>query len=237
VPGVKQLLWRGELSADGPLQPDPALRHRLRKVLRLKAGAAVVLADGRGLTLPCTWTGRELVAAGPITERPMQTPRVTLAAALLKRDRWEWLLEKAVEVGADAIVPLALAHCVAKVPAAKVDERVARWQQRAVDAFEQCGRSHLPRVMPPTDLAGCLGRIDDAAVACCAEPGGTALLSWSAGQAGRAVVLVVGPEGGLSEAERAILAAEGATRVSLGPDVLRAETAAIVALTLARASA
>lgn len=226
---------------DGPLPEaiavQPGVLHRLERVLRLPPGARLTLADGTGRRLPVRWHGAHFRVDGPMTVAPARVPSVELGVGLIKGERWDWLLEKATEVGVDRVVPLQLQHCVVRLDAARSEDKVGRWQAIAIEAFEQCGRDHLPVITAPCSLEAWLAGVAGATLAACDERGApTALLDLAAGSAARLAILV-GPEGGLSAAERDRADAAGAVGVTLGHDVLRAETAGVLAVALARAGA
>ncbi len=222
---MKQLYVAGPWP-DEPFSPPAEAVHRLRYVRRIRGGEKLTIADGEGGRARCEWTGKFLVIRSRTRSCSNVRP-VVVAAGLLKGDRWEFLLEKCVEIGVDRIVPLQLQHGVVRLKSAKVAARVAKWRHKAIEAFEQCGRISLPRVDAPMTLDQFVD-LKLGAVAIADEGGGCAIGSWAAEQeAGTCVV--IGPEGGLSGDERERLDAVGGTRVSLGPNVLRAETAAIVA--------
>ena len=206
-------------------------RRRLRKVLRLRDGDEVCVADGLGAQRLYTLRGDDLHTVAPITHRPAPERRVHIGVGVLKGERQSWLLQKLVEVGADTIGPLELKHCVVKLDADRADKRLERWQAVVVEAFEQCGRALLPEVHGVQRLAAWIGALPaGCALAWCDERGGAqAIATWAAGEGASDLALVVGPEGGLSDEERALLVHHNATAVHLGDAVLRAETAAIVA--------
>ena len=106
---MKQLLVRTEL-ATAIIDVDKPTKHRLRRVLRLRSGDEVTLADGTGRQRRCVWRGELFEGIGAVVQRPLRAVRVTLAAGLLKGPRWQVLLEKCTEVGADAFVALRLDH-------------------------------------------------------------------------------------------------------------------------------
>jgi 16S rRNA (uracil1498-N3)-methyltransferase len=222
-----------------PTGPDAVLdgpegRHAAT-VRRLRAGEAVQLGDGRGGVvhavvaevardrLDLTVVERTFVAA--------PEPRVLVAQALVKGDRGELAVELATEAGVDGLLPWRAERCVARWEAgARGDKALARWRSTAREAAKQARRAWVPEVAEP---------VSTAALAARAEAGATMLLlheSATAGlteidlpQAGE-LVLVVGPEGGISDGELDRLTVAGAVAVRLGPDVLRASTAAAVAL-------
>jgi 16S rRNA (uracil1498-N3)-methyltransferase len=218
------------------LDPDTA-RHAL-KVLRLGEGDAVVLFDGRGTE----WDGvveraskkGVLVRAGEA--RPAAAPRgprVVLATAAPKGKRATTLLAMATEAGADAFVPVRFARsAVAGVGPSKA----AHWARAVEEAARQCGRAWLPTLEPETPLAEFLAR--DAGAGdrrLLASPEGAPLPRvLAAGAAPERVVLLVGPEGGITPEEETAARAAGFEPCSLGPHILRVESAAVAAVVLVR---
>ncbi len=227
---VRQLLVQAPLvDGGGPLKPSADVLHRLRRVLRKRSGDALVACDGQGHRVDCVWSGQVLEPNGPVQSVQPDRPQIELAAGLLKGARWEWLLEKCVEAGVDRIVPLVLAHNVAKVPQ-RVHDRVARWQGVADAATEQCGRCWRAEVASPVSLDDWLEAVDGLLLACderVTEP----TIATAFGRSGRPsnVHVLVGPEGGLAANERQSLHKAGAVSIALAPWVLRSETAAVAA--------
>jgi 16S rRNA (uracil1498-N3)-methyltransferase len=212
-----------DLSAPG-LGADDA--HHLGRVLRLRPGAQVCATDGQGGWRLTTFAGGDrLDPAGEIQEQQRQEPMLTVAFAPVKGDRPELVVQKLTEVGVDRIVPLVAARSVVRWDGDRAAKQMERLRRVAQEACGQCRRLWLPEVgiggegpVTPAALLSSLGA--DGAVM--AEPGGGVL------DAGARTVLV-GPEGGWSPEELADADAGGAGRCTLGPHVLRAETAAIVA--------
>jgi 16S rRNA (uracil1498-N3)-methyltransferase len=221
--------------------PDPTApvvgaddaRHLL-DVLRLRPGEPVIAGDGVGTWVPCVvaagTSGRRgraepasvLVAEGePVTE-PLPRPSLTVAFAPVKGDRPEWVVQKLTEVGVDHIVPIHTRRSVVRWEGERAARVVDRLRRVALEASAQCRRPHLPEVSPVRtvrELAE-LGRETGHRVAL-AHPGGRR-------PDGGLQVVAIGPEGGWADEE-----VEGAgDLVGLGPTVLRAETAAVVAGTL-----
>ena len=231
--------------------PPGAARHV--QVLRLQPGDAITLfhggqdADAPGGEFEATVLRmgrsdvRVQVGAHHAIER--EAPRaVHLLAGITANDRMDWLVEKAAELGVASITPLLAERSVLKLKGERADKKIAHWQAVAVAACEQCGRNRVPVVHPAVDLAGWL-RGQPAAAPGTPAAGrlllslrpGTPPLHTAAGASGP-VVFLSGPEGGLSSAEEALALHEGFAPVTLGPRVLRAETAplaALAALTLA----
>ena len=227
-------LWLPVDLREDHLTLEPKRLRRLTKVLRMRPGATVTVADGEGWAREYQLTDTGLTGVGAPRDRRSEKIRVHLAAGVLKGERQAWMIQKLTEVGVDRFHPLHLDHCVVNVPVHKRQDRVERWQQVATEAFEQCGRPMRPVVETPTDLAGLLKRLPTSCpVAACDEAGGVpAAQRWLQALPPHTsdVCLVVGPEGGLSSRERGLLH----DHVSLGDAVLRAETAAMVAVWTAR---
>lgn len=192
-------------------------RHHLARVLRLRDGQAVTVADGRGRWRLCAWRGEgRLEPVGEVVEEAPPDPPVTVAFALTKGERPEWVVQKLTEVGVDAIVPFRAARSVVRWDGARAAAAAERWRRVAREAAMQSRRARLPHV------AGVTGFAD--VVALVGESG--ALADQGGGPPGldRPAVLV-GPEGGWAPAE----AGCGLPAVGLGAGVLRAETAALAA--------
>jgi 16S rRNA (uracil1498-N3)-methyltransferase len=226
----------------GQVSFSEAAARQMRRVLRLSVGDRVSAFDGTGTEYTVALVSlRDERALGSIEERRSldSEPRlhITLCQALLPRDKLETVLQKATEVGVQAIVPLVTERSL--VPANALDDRrFERWRRIIQEAAEQAGRAIVPTLQQPLPLSQALALHRD-------EP---ALLAWegeerlSIRQAlagleerlrdGR-LRLFVGPEGGFSSAEAASAQAAGALTVSLGPRLLRAETAGPVLAALA----
>ena len=195
---------------------DDAARHHLERVRRLRAGAPLTVGDGAGSWRSVTF-GPELLVAGSVESVPAPSPATTVGFALTKGDKPELVVQKLTEIGVDRIVPFVAERSITRWDDAKAARNVGRWRAIAREACEQAHRPHLPvvtDVVPFTEAAA----------------GGAALAHWD-GDATVPVAstaVLVGPEGGWSPAELAAVAG----RVRLGPHVLRAETAALVAGTL-----
>ena len=203
-------------------------RH-LAKVLRAKVGDAVSLFDGSGREWPArvATIGRdrvELHAGEPALDPPRRGPRLSLAVALPKGERQKWMVEKLTELGIDRLVPLETARGVAEATAAAQ----ARLERVVIEACKQCGRNTLLEIAPARSLGQLL--VDAAAAGqrvLVAHPdGGHPDLGASSAAAGD-VIALVGPEGGFTDDELGAADRAGVVRVSLGPHILRVETAAI----------
>jgi 16S rRNA (uracil1498-N3)-methyltransferase len=200
-------------------------------VKRLRPGEAVLLGDGCGALASAVvaGVGRDVVELTVVERAVVATPspRVVVAQALVKGDRGELAVELATEAGVDALIPWTAARCVARWAG---DKGLARWQRTAREAAKQARRAWVPPVAAPVttrELAAGVAAADCALVL--HEAATTALAEVALPAAGE-VLLVVGPEGGITDDELGLLTAAGAQAVRLGPEVLRASTAAAVAL-------
>ncbi len=205
-------------------------------VRRLRAGEVLLLTDGRGEVAECVVTGTVGRDELRLTVRrrwavPRPRPSVVLAQALLKGDRGELAVELATEAGVDAVLPWRAARCVARWDGGERGEKaLRRWRSTAREAAKQARRPWLPEVYEPVDTRALAGRVAAAERAVVLhESADTPLAAVPLPPSGE-VLLVVGPEGGVDDAELAELTAAGAVPARLGPDVLRASTAAVVAL-------
>ncbi|MFY3746527.1 16S rRNA (uracil(1498)-N(3))-methyltransferase [Anaeromyxobacter sp. Red801] len=210
-------------------------RHYLRDVLRLAPGAAVELFDGRGGAWEATvLDGFEALALGARRAAPGAGAPVWLLVALAKGEKVDLVVQKATELGAARIAPFAAERSVVRLEPEKGEARAARWRRIAGEAARQCGRADVPEVRAPAPLEAALAEVPAGFGAFVFHPGGAPLSEAAPSPAG-GYAAVVGPEGGLTDAERAACARAGARATSLGPRVLRAETAAIVAVALLQA--
>ena len=219
---------------------DDEVAHHAVRVLRLSGGAAITLFDGSGGEYAATLvdTTRKLVTA--VIERfdaiDRESPlHVTLVQAVLAADAMDHAIRKAVELGAAAIVPVTCARSQMSLEGERALKRVTHWRAIAVAACEQCGRNRIPAIAPVQSLATWLLKKRDDRVAI-AAPGAAISLRAFVDEAPPAAI-VVGPEGGFTDDELAMTVAAGAVPVSLGPRVLRAETAGIAALAMLAALA
>lgn len=210
-------------------------RHYLRDVLRLAPGAALEVFDGRGGAFEATvLEGFEAVALGARRDAPAAPAAVWLLLALAKGEKLDLVVQKATELGVARVAPFAAARSVVRLEPRKAEERAGRWRRIAAEAARQCGRADVPAVAAPAGLAEALREVPQGFAAFLFHPGGAPLSEAAPSPAG-GYAAVIGPEGGLTEDERAACAAAGAREASLGPRVLRAETAAIAAVALLQA--
>lgn len=220
-----------------PLPAEPAesidlpaaVAHHVERVLRLEEGDALTLFDGSGgeVLAHLQRAGRSLRAVlGPRSEPVRESAlQVTLLQGLAASDKMDWIVQKAVELGVVRVQPVATRRAVVKLTGERAQRRVEHWQQIAVAACEQCGRNRVPEVLPllplPTALAAATGQ------RLLLHPEGGVPLRAAGLVADRPISLLIGPEGGFDAEELAAARAGGFTAVTVGPRVLRTETAGI----------
>ena len=227
------------LSAGATLAlPPGAARHV--QVLRLQPGDAITLFNGEGgeYAASIERMGRSdvSVTVGPHAAVEREAPRaVHLALGMPANERMDWLVEKATELGVTSIQPLVTAHGVLRLSGERADKKRAHWEAIAIAACEQCGRNRVPTVHPVQSFSKWLEQEASGArrlVLSLAEgTRGIAQLA-AAPSAAQDVLVLSGPEGGLSREEDQQARAAGFAPATLGPRVLRAETAALAALVL-----
>ena len=211
--------------------PEDAAQH-VAKALRLKAGDAIVVFDGRGGEYGAVLTrverGRVDVKVGahdPV-ERESRVA-VGLVQGLPEADKMDWIVQKAVELGVAWIQPVVCERSVVRLAGERAERRQAHWQRVAVAACEQCGRNCVPDVRQAVPFPQWLS-VRGEAPGWLLRPGAPGLASRATPEG--VVELLVGPEGGLSEPEARLAQSRGFEPVGLGPRVLRAETAPLAAL-------
>jgi 16S rRNA (uracil1498-N3)-methyltransferase len=211
--------------------PEVVARHATQ-VLRLRKGDAVVLFDGRGGEYAGTLDAvgkHSVVAVGAHAAVERESPlAVRLVQSLVAHDVMDWIVRKAVELGAAAVEPVVAARSQ-RGPAERMDRRVARWQQIAIAACEQCGRNRVPLVAAPLRLPEWLELSVQVPEAVMLEPRASASLASEVARAAPSAVLI-GPEGGFTDEEVQMARAAGVRSAHVGPRTLRAETAALAAL-------
>ncbi|PUE54383.1 16S rRNA (uracil(1498)-N(3))-methyltransferase [Limnohabitans parvus] len=211
--------------------PAGAARHV--QVLRLQPGDVITLFNGEGGEFDATVTrmGRSDVDVEVGAHRPLEREAarvVHLLAGITANDRMDWLVEKATELGVASITPLVAERSVLKLKGERAEKKLAHWQGVAVAAAEQCGRNRVPMVHPAVTLNEWLKQAAAGERWVLSLSEGTRPLAQMTGSA--AVTVLSGPEGGLSPSEEATALSAGFAPITLGPRVLRAETAPLAVL-------
>lgn len=209
-------------------------RH-IAKSLRMKPGDSLELCDGQGMDYRCVIDSLQenAVELQVLSCCPNHTEPhtfVTLIQSLPKADKMDFVMQKAVEMGVSQIVPMLSARCVSRPDAKSAAKKRERWQKIAIEAAKQCGRGILPEVAPITDFRQA---VQDASargeILFFYEGGGAPLRELISAQT-QHLSIFIGPEGGFAPEEVEFARCLGAKTVTLGPRILRTETAPIAAL-------
>lgn len=222
---------------------SPQASQHVQVVLRMKLGETLTLfcGDNREFQTVITQIDRKMVSVmiQAVAEVNRESSRaIHLAAALSKGERMELVIQKAVELGIHSITPLLTAHCVVRLDEKRLSKKQLQWQAIAIAACEQCGRNQLPIIYPLCPLPHYLQHCQTS-LKLLLSPYATK--SWRTGlksiedQPSAQVTLLIGPEGGLREDEVDMAIECGFSAITLGPRILRTETAAMAALTVIQA--
>lgn len=213
--------------------PDAVARHV--QVLRLAAGDALTLFNGQGGEYDATLVAMD--KRGATAELKAFSPReaepgyaITLAQALPEAAKMDWIIEKAVELGAAAVQPLAAQRCVVRLAAERAQKKIQHWQGVAVSAAEQCGRNRVPQIAEIADFRPWIGKPECNRRILLTPRADMSLANWAREQPPQALTLIIGPEGGLSLQEEDAALQHGALALAMGSRVLRTETAGMAAL-------
>lgn len=228
---ISRIFTDQKLSPGGDIALDESVCRYISQVLRMRIGQRFTLFDGSGSDFDAELTrcDRKGCNARVILETSREQPpplQLHLGIGISRGERMDFAIQKSVELGVFAITPLFTTRSMVQLKTKRREKRLEHWQGIIRSACEQSGRSLLPQLHSPANLPEWLS----------AHPGGL-MLYHKAGDTlatspppGESLNLLIGPEGGLSETERALAAASGFTGVRLGPRVLRTETAPIAAL-------
>jgi 16S rRNA (uracil1498-N3)-methyltransferase len=231
--------------ATGDVVSLPAGTARHVQVLRLQPGDAITLFNGiaplygefEASVLSMGRSSVEVCIGPHSTVEREAGSAIHLALGMPANERMDWLVEKATELGVASIQPLVTERSVLRLSGERADKKQGHWQSIAVAACEQCGRNRVPMILPVTSLASWFKTQRTGHAYLLSLRAGSVPLREAVDAAGLttsqvAVTFLSGPEGGLSDNEEQAAVASGFAYVSLGPRVLRAETAALAALTL-----
>ena len=215
------------------LLPEQAGEH-VARVLRLERGHPLILFNGDGCEYDASLAAlaKRAVTAevAGMREVDREAPlQLTLAQGIARGEKMDWILQQATELGVARIVPIVTERTEVKLDAERAERRLAHWHSVIAGACEQSGRNRLPTIEPPQRLDRWLGVLDSDALRLALIPGGESTLR-QLPQLDNGAILVVGPEGGLSDNDVSMLAQSGFRGLRLGPRILRTETAGLAAL-------
>ena len=234
---MRRLFYPGKLAQTIAIRGSDA--HHITRVLRSKLGQEVVVVDNENQAARMRLAAfssqaitLELIEKIPLASE--SSAQITLAMCILKGDKTELVLQKATELGVQKFIPLVSENCVPNYDPAKQEDKRERWQRIADEAAKQCGRNSLMEVAPLTPLMNFLSDfpVGDTLIFCyeneTRRPLGEVLRNLTDDN----YVLLIGPEGGFAPAEALAIEGKGGISVTLGPRILRAETAAIAAVAI-----
>lgn len=213
--------------------PKDLTRHIM--VLRLGIGDNIILFNGTGGEYLARIIGieRHQATAEIISfeYRDVELPyEITLAQGIPEAGKMDWIIEKAVELGVSRIIPLATQRSVVRLNAERAEKRLARWQSIIISATQQCGRNRLPEIAHPIEFGDYISTLSQTSAILFSPHATEPLPSWANRQAPHAVTMLIGPEGGFSPEEEALAHQQGIVSLSMGPRILRTETAGLVAV-------
>jgi 16S rRNA (uracil1498-N3)-methyltransferase len=218
---------------------DPREVHHLLDVLRVKAGDRIECVDGAGCLyagpiLRCSRRGVVMEIRERFEDRAPSL-RLALAQALIRPERFEWVIQKATELGVEAMTPLLTQRTVVRPAGPSLERRLARWQRIAREAAKQCGRATLPRIERPQGFREAVRSLDREAyvlMPTLSVPARSLKEELQGRACVNAAVVLIGPEGDFTPEEVALAQRHGARPVSLGRLTLRSETAAMATLAI-----
>lgn len=213
--------------------PKDAARHIM--VLRLSAGDPLTLFNGLGgeYQARITRIDRQRVTTEIVSHssREAELPyRITLAQGIPEATKMDWIIEKSVELGVSDIIPLAAQRSVVRLDNDRAEKRLSRWQAIAISAAQQCGRNRLPHIASPVGTGEYLRQTTHSHRILFSPRATETLPEWARRQKPQDITLMIGPEGGFSPEEETMAEQQGVTFLSMGPRILRTETAGLAAV-------
>ena len=214
---------------------DKRQAHHAKNVVRLENERVRIVHDGIGYFATCYSSGKEFVAK--IEEKDERVNEIgvelTLAVALIRKEKFELVLQKAAELGVTKIVPYVSSRCVVKYKKEKGDKVLSRYQDILLEASEQCKRNIVPEIVEPVKLSELAKYCSDVNLLPSENAYGGARYMSEIIDEKKSLTIVIGPEGGFSDEEVAELKTAGFETVTLGSRILRAETAAMYVCSVA----
>ncbi|HYD97708.1 MAG TPA: 16S rRNA (uracil(1498)-N(3))-methyltransferase [Noviherbaspirillum sp.] len=231
---MPRFFYPGPLSVGATLALPEHLAHHVL-VLRLRAGDTLTLFNGEGgeysatlLTMEKKHATAEVKAFSP---REIELPySLTLAQALPEGSKIDWIVEKAVELGVTAFQPIAAQRCVVRLSPERAEKKLAHWRSIVTAAAEQCGRNRLTQVGEPADFHEWVRQQNLHQRILLSPRAEQSLSDWARHHPAQAVALLIGPEGGFTAQEEEAANTHGVLTLSIGPRVLRTETAGLAAV-------
>lgn len=221
---------------DSAVITDEDAAH-ISRSLRMKEGERLVLCDGRGTDYFCRiqeFVNGNVHVTVENSERSKSEPemRITLFQGLPKGDKMDFIVQKAVELGVHEIVPVLTARCVARPDAGAAKKKCERWQKIAHEAAKQSGRGVIPAVHAVCSLQEAAQKAKELETSLVFYEGGGGRIAEHIHEGMQSAAIFIGPEGGFEEAEVEYLSGHDSKRATLGPRILRTETAPIAAISV-----
>lgn len=232
---IPRIYYPGDLNPKTTIILDKVASHHLLRVLRLKPGDNLVLFNGEksgqfSATFVELQRSQAVVQVGEFHSVAMDpTLKIHLGQGLSRSERMDYCIQKSVELGVSEITPLCTARCVVKLNTERLRKRLMHWQRIIISACEQSGRTMIPKINPPISLEIWLQQIQGVGLVCDLNCRTEKLPKINIL---KPMNLLIGPESGLTAAEVQAAKQAGFYSMSLGPRILRTETAAVVAITL-----
>jgi len=236
---LNRIFCDGPLSEGLEVKLPSAGAYHVARVLRMRAGAPLIVFDGTGGAFQAELaqvegdnvTARLVHRTSDTAESPL---KVTLVQGVSRSERMDWTLQKATELGVAAIAPVLTARSVVRLDDKQASKKQQHWRGIVIGACEQCGRTRVPNVSAPMQLRSYFANVRKEGLRLVLSPSAPGSLAGLASLPSK-VELLIGPEGGLDDDELTAARTAGFTPVRLGPRVLRTETAAVVALAVLQA--
>jgi 16S rRNA (uracil1498-N3)-methyltransferase len=237
---ISRIYQAVSLAPDATITLDDQAAHHLARVLRASVNDEVVIFNGRGGEYYCVISHIDKknvkVHVKEFHTRDVESPlELYLAQGVSRGEKMDYTIQKAVELGVKKIIPVFTERCNVKLDDERLEKRIQHWQSIAIGACEQSGRNQVPEVVLPQSLTKWL-QTETADWRFVLSPHVEKSLSDYKIPSDARVVLLIGPEGGLSEKEMQLAYQHGFLPLSLGPRVLRTETAAVAAITALQCS-
>lgn len=235
---ISRIYYSGELHQGERIELSPESSHYIMHVLRLQVAASLILFNGDGNEYQAILTDLKKKTVSVTIQQTISVIRESslqlhLAQAITRNEKMDWVIQKAVELGVVKITPLMTRYCTVKLAADRMAKRLQHWQNIIISACEQSGRNVLPRLAPIIDFSEWIKTEDSGLKLFCDPNSKTSIVTLPKANS---VVIVIGPEGGLSTQEIKTAQEQDFTGVSLGPRILRTETAGLAAITLLQGS-
>lgn len=232
-----RIYYTGDLCSGLTVMLDANASHHLLQVLRKKAGERFFIFNGQGGEFDATLISANkktaCVEIGSFYTRKTESDlSIHLGQAISRSDRMDYAIQKSVELGVSEITPLLTEFCQVQLSENRLSKRVAHWQSIAISAAEQSGRCTVPTVHSPILFSQWIQKNNSLKLICCPRQDNKKL---SVPKSSKELLLTIGAEGGFSDTEMRVSLAKNFVPLSLGPRILRTETATVVALTILQA--